>query len=78
MDVRDEDGFIGKKKSARTTREINAATYLLRCKQIGLTFDEIDALEVGMVWDLMTEMANDNVEYPLKAGQEQFNEFLGG
>jgi len=28
--------------------------------------------------DLFTESANDDVDYPLKAEQAQFNEFIGG
>ncbi len=40
--------------------------------------DELDMIECGMVWDMVTESSNDGQEYPLKAGQEQFREFLGG
>lgn len=54
------------------------ATYMLRCKQLGLTMDELDQMSTGMVWDILTEAANDAYDYPLKAGQEQFHEFLTG
>lgn len=53
-------------------------TYLLRCKQLGLSFDELDCLSCGMVWDILTEHVNDSYEYPKAAGQEQFNSFIGG
>ena len=35
-------------------------------------------LECGMVWDMVTESGNDGEKYPLKAGPEQFREFIGG
>jgi hypothetical protein len=52
-------------------------TYLLRCKQLGLSLEELDCLSCGMVWDMLTEQANDAVKYPKLAGQKEFNEFLG-
>lgn len=70
--------FETKKPGARTTREVNAMTYLLRCKQMGLSIDELDYLTCGMVWDMLTEQSNDDYDYPLVAGQKEFNEFLRG
>ncbi|MDD7391194.1 MAG: hypothetical protein PUG60_16360 [Lachnospiraceae bacterium] len=52
-------------------------TYLLRCKQLGLSLEELDCLSCGMVWDMLTEQANDSYSYPKLAGQKEFNEFLG-
>jgi hypothetical protein len=57
---------------------VSTALYLLRCKQLGLTMEELDSLENGMVWDMITELDNDNYKYPIKAGQKEFHEFLGG
>lgn len=73
-----EEGCRIKKPGTRTTREINSMVYLLRCKQLGLTLDELDCLSCGMVWDMLTEQSNDGYEYPRLAEQKQFNEFLGG
>ncbi|MCI8581197.1 MAG: hypothetical protein HFH04_10725 [Dorea sp.] len=53
-------------------------TYLLRCKQLGLSIDEMDCLSCGMVWDMLTEQSNDGYDYPKVASQKQFNEFLRG
>ena len=39
---------------------------------------ELDMLEEGLVWDMLTEKDNDNYDYPIKAGQDEFNEFLEG
>lgn len=57
---------------------MSTALYLLRCKQLGLALEELDSLESGMVWDMITELENDQYKYPLKAGQKEFDEFLGG
>ena len=54
------------------------ATYLLRCKQLGLSADEMDLMSTGMVWDLITESANDSYDYPIKAGQKEYHAFLTG
>ena len=67
-----------KKKYEPTVREILTPTYLLRCKQMGLMLDELDMMEYGMVMDMMIESGNDTVDYPKKATQAQFNEFVGG
>ncbi len=39
---------------------------------------ELDMLDMGMVWDMITEKDNNNYNYPIKAGQDEFNEFLKG
>ena len=51
---------------------------MLRCKQLGMSMEELDLLESGMVWDMITESGNDSYEYPLLAGQKEFNDFLRG
>ena len=38
----------------------------------------MDQLEYGLVLDMMTEAGNDAVDYPKKATQAQFREFIGG
>lgn len=45
---------------------------------MGLSFIEMDDMTEGEVWDMLAELANDQYDYPLKAGQEQFNEFVSG
>lgn len=51
--------------------------YLLRAKQAGFTLDEMDQLERGDIFDVMTEMGNDNEKYPLKATQKDFDSVFG-
>ena len=49
--------------------------FLLRCVQIGLNMDDLDALEMGTVMDMMTEANNDDCEYRQLATQEDFDRF---
>lgn len=54
---------------------MTTALYLLRCVQVGLSVSDLDLLEIGMVFDIMTESANDDVEWPYKATQADFDRF---
>ena len=45
---------------------------------MGLMLDELDMMEYGMVMDMMSGSGNDTGDYPKKATQAQFNEFVGG
>lgn len=49
--------------------------YMLRCKEMGLTIDELENMDYGLVEDMLTEKGNDKYEYPYKASQEDFNKF---
>lgn len=57
---------------------MTTALYFLRCKQMHLTIEEMDMVECGLVFDMMTESGNDGEEYPIQAGQKEFREFLRG
>jgi hypothetical protein len=48
---------------------------LLRCVQTGITIEDLEHLEEGTVFDMMTESVNDTVEYPKRATQEDFDRF---
>lgn len=52
---------------------MNTAVYLLRAKQLGLTLGEMEALEEGMVIDMIIESSNDTVQYAAKASQEDMD-----
>lgn len=47
----------------------------LRCKEIGLTFDEIKELRTGHILDLFAEKINDGADYDLIPTQEDFDNF---
>ena len=48
---------------------------MLRCKELGLSVEELELLDFGLVADMMTERNNDQYDYPYKASQKDFNLF---
>ena len=54
---------------------MTTALFMLRCKELGVTIDELDHLEFGFVADMMTEKGNDEYQYPYKATQKDFDSF---
>ena len=49
--------------------------FCLRAAQLGLSMDDLDSLEAGLVVDMMTEAANDGCEYRQIATQEDYDRF---
>lgn len=52
--------------------------FMLRCAQLHLGDDALGGMTIGMVYDLLTEQANDNEDYPYKATQDDIDHFFGG
>ena len=48
---------------------------MLRCKELGLSIDDLDNIDYGLVQDMLIEKGNDEYNYPYKASQEDFNNF---
>lgn len=48
---------------------------MLRCKELGLSVEELELLDFGLVADMMTERNNDSYDYPYKASQKDFDSF---
>ena len=67
---------LGSKKKLRpSTREMNTAVFLLRAVQLGISLSDLELLTIGMVDDMYTEQLNDDVKYPFKATQQDFDRF---
>jgi len=49
--------------------------FMLRCKELGLTVEELEDIDYGLVEDMLTERGNDEYNYPYKATQDDFNKF---
>jgi len=49
--------------------------FLLRSVEIGISVGDLDLLTIGMVPDMWTEKANDDVKYQCVAGQSEFDRF---
>ena len=45
---------------------------------IDFGMEEMDMVECGLIYDMMTESGNDGEDYPIQAGKKEFREFLGG
>lgn len=59
-----------------TDREMNTALYLLRCIQLGLSITDIELLDIGVIFDMFTEAANDEWNgWCQKATQADFDRF---
>lgn len=50
---------------------------MLRCAELGLSDDALHGMTVGMVYDLLTEKANDMEEYPVMGDQSDIKRFFG-
>ena len=48
---------------------------MLRCKELGLTVNELENMDYGLVKDMLIERGNDSYNYPYKATQEDFDKF---
>ena len=54
---------------------MTTALLLLRSVGIWISIGDLDLLMIGMVLDMWTEKANDDVKYQKVAGQEDFDKF---
>lgn len=59
----------------RTEREMNTPLFLLRCLEVGVGIRDLDFLTIGLVLDMWTEKANDDVAYNQIATQDDFDTF---
>ena len=48
---------------------------MLRCKELGISVNELEQMDFGVVEDMMTEHDNDSYKYPFKATQKDFDRF---
>ena len=50
---------------------------MLRCAKLGLSDEALRDMDIGMVYDMLIEEANDNEKYPYKATQEDIRKIFG-
>jgi hypothetical protein len=51
---------------------------MLRCAELGLSKEDLDDMTVGMVFDMITEKANDRIKYDKKAPAGSMAAFFRG
>ena len=49
--------------------------FLLRCVEVGISIQDLDLLSIGIVLDMWTEKANDDMKYEQVAQKEEFDNF---
>lgn len=65
-----------KKKERTIDREMTTGLYLLRCAELGIPMSDLELLDMGMIFDMLTERANDNWDgWSEVATQDDFDRF---
>ena len=59
MEHEQQDHVKTKKKLNPVDRANNGAIFMLRCAELGLSGADLDDMTMGMVYDMLTEQAND-------------------
>lgn len=77
MELEQQDDLEAQKKIRATVREPNGAIFMLRCAHFGLSDEALKTMTMGMVYDMLTEEANDREEYPFEATQDDIKSFFG-
>lgn len=54
---------------------MTTALFLLRCLQVGLSLDDLDKIDIGLVNDMFVEMANDHAKWEYKPSQNDMDAF---
>ena len=50
--------------------------FMLRCAELNLSDEALCGMSMGMVYDMLTERANDAETYPYRATQEDIDRFF--
>lgn len=48
---------------------------MLRCKELGLSVEDLEQIDFGLVQDMLVEKANNEHRWPYKATQKDFDNF---
>lgn len=50
---------------------------MLRCCELGISWEMLDHLDIGTVYDMYIERANDREEWPIRGDQSDIERFFG-
>lgn len=59
-------------------RPFTVGVYILRCKQLGFSFDDLLCLSEGAMMDIIIESNNDGEKYAEKGTKASFEAMFGG
>lgn len=65
-----------KKKTGTVDREFTTALLLLRAVQLGVPLRDLELLSIGMLNDMYAAAADDQLEWPVMATQEDMDKML--
>ena len=51
---------------------------MLRCAELNLSDEALRGFDMGMIYDMLIEQANDREEYPIKATKADYKRMFGG
>ena len=54
---------------------MTTSLFMLRCYQMNIPAKELELYTMGFIYDMLTERSNDDYDYPIKATQEDFDNF---
>lgn len=57
-------------------REFTTALFLLRAVKLGISLRDLDLITIGMLNDMYAEAANDELDWPTLATQEDMDRML--
>ena len=77
MDPESGNHIDTKKPGRATVREATGALFMLRCAELNLSDKALSEMTMGMVYDMLIEKGNDQEDYPIKATQEDIDNFFG-
>ena len=76
MGRKPEDAEHVKKKERPIDRDQTTALYLLRCTELHIPISDLHLLEMGTIFDMMTERANDSWDgWTQLATEDDFRRF---
>lgn len=59
-------------------RPFTVGIYILRCKQLGFSFDDLMNISEGSMMDIIIESNNDGEKYAEKGTRTSFEAMFGG
>ena len=65
----------GKKKARAVDRPITTALLMLRALKLGISLRDMELVTIGMINEMYAEEANDSLDWPELATQEDMDRF---
>ena len=65
----------GKKKARAVDRPITTALLMLRALKLGISLRDMELVTIGMINEMYAEAANDSLDWPELATQEDMDRF---